>query len=470
MNTHPNTNSIEKHIMVVDDDRYLLMAIDQTLSLNGYSVTSYTSAPEALEEISENDYAAVITDIKMPAMDGLQFLAHLKAIDKELPVIMITGHGDIALAVTAIKSGAYDFLQKPVDEDVLLACLVRAVEKRQLILENRRLSISLKEQRQELTRFYGLVGNHPAMHRLYDIIKAVAAETDPVLIYGETGTGKELVARAIHEIGNHSGQPFVPVNMGAIPAEMIESELFGYAKGAFTGALQSKIGKFEFAGEGTLFLDEICSLPLALQSKLLRVLEEKTITPLGSNTPVPVKARIITATNKNLEREIDKETFRQDLYFRLNVLPVRIQPLRERREDIPLLIEFFRQEYGYDKMQVPSPFSEETLREIMENPWPGNVRELRNHVRRLCILGSLEPTQESAGSDRQHALEQDKHIPLKEFMDKTEKAYIIKALQKNKGQVGPAYEQLGISRKSFYDKINKYDIDLSEYRKPLVKG
>jgi two-component system, NtrC family, C4-dicarboxylate transport response regulator DctD len=465
MNTARKAETTAKHIMVVDDDRYLLMAIDQTLTLNGYSVKSYTSPVEALEELSADEYTAVVTDIKMPTMDGLQFLVHLKAIDQELPVIMITGHGDIALAVTAIKSGAYDFLQKPVDEDVLLACLVRAVEKRHLVLENRRLSFSLKEQRRELTRFYGLIGNHPAMHRLYDIIKAVAVESDPVMIFGETGTGKELVARAIHEIGNHSGRPFVAVNMGAMPAEMIESELFGYVKGAFTGAMQHKIGKFEFAGEGTLFLDEICSLPIALQSKLLRVLEEKSITPLGSNTPVQIRARIITATNKNLEKEVEKETFRQDLYFRLNVLPVRIQPLRERKEDIPLLVEFFRQEYGYDKMQIPSAFSPETLREIMENPWPGNVRELRNHVRRLCILGSLDTSKASDRSEKNPVLEPDGHLPLKEFMDQTEKAYIIGVLQKNKGRVAPTHERLGISRKSFYDKINKFSIDLNAYRK-----
>jgi two-component system, NtrC family, C4-dicarboxylate transport response regulator DctD len=465
MNTPKGSDSTEKHIMVVDDDRYLLMAIGQTLTLNGYSVTSYTSPLEALEELSAEKYAAVITDIKMPTMDGLQFLVHLKAIDQELPVIMITGHGDITLAVTAIKSGAYDFLQKPVDEDILLACLVRAVEKRHLILENRRLSVRLKEQHRELTRFYGLVGNHPAMHRLYDIIKAVAAETDPVMIFGETGTGKELVARAIHEIGSHASEPFVAVNMGALPAEMIESELFGYVKGAFTGAMQRKIGKFEFAGEGTLFLDEICSMPIALQSKLLRVLEEKFITPLGSNTQVSVKARIITATNKDLEREIENDTFRQDLYYRLNVLPVRIQPLRERKEDIPLLVEFFRQEYGYDKMLAPAPFSPESLQEIMENPWPGNVRELRNHVRRLCILGSLDNSRPADCVEKPQPPGQEGNLPLKEFMDQTEKTFIIGVLQKNKGQVAPTYEQLGISRKGFYDKINKFDIDLSAFRK-----
>ncbi len=465
MNTPKRAEATEKHIMVVDDDRYLLMAIGQTLTLNGYSVDTYTSPLEALENLDKEEYATVISDIKMPTMDGLQFLAHIKAVDKELPVIMITGHGDIALAVTAIQSGAYDFLQKPVDEDVLLACLVRAVEKRQLVMENRRLSISLVEQRQDLTRFYGLIGNHPAMHRLYDIIKAVAAEADPVMIYGETGTGKELVARAIHEIGSRSGQPFVAVNMGAMPAEMIESELFGYVKGAFTGAMQRKIGKFEYAGEGTLFLDEICSLPIALQSKLLRVLEENMITPLGSNIQVSVKARIITATNQDLEREIAKETFRQDLYFRLNVLPVLIQPLRERKEDIPLLVEFFRQEYSYGKMQAPAPFSPETIREIRENPWPGNVRELRNHVRRLCILGALDENTTADSTEKQQAPEPDGHLPLKEFINQTEKEYIIGILRKNKGQVGPTYDRLGISRKSFYDKINKFAIDLSVFRK-----
>ncbi len=469
MNTTENAESTKKHIMVVDDDNYLLMAIGQTLTLSGYSAHTHTSPIEALEHLRDFEYAAVISDIKMPAMDGLQFLVHVKVVDPELPVIMITGHGDIALAVTAIQSGAYDFLQKPVDEDTLLACLVRAVEKRQLVLENRRLSTTLVTQRQDLTRFYGLIGNHPAMHRLYDIIKAVAAEADPVMIHGETGTGKELVARAIHEIGARAGQPFVAVNMGAMPAEMMESELFGYVKGAFTGAMQRKIGKFEFAGNGTLFLDEICSLPIALQAKLLRVLEEKTITPLGSNTPVTIGARIVAATNKDLEKEIAQETFRQDLYFRLNVLPVRIQPLRERKEDIPLLVEFFRQEYSYGKMQAPAPFSAETIKEIKDKPWPGNVRELRNHVRRLCILGVLDSEKSRDNSVTSQAPDSDQTVPLREFLDRTEKAYIVGILGETKGQVAPTYARLGISRKSFYDKINKFGIDLGSFRK-AAKG
>ena len=464
MHEHNEHSPGPQRIMVVDDDRYLLMAIEQTLQLNGYRVDTFASPVEALEQLGKEEYAAVVSDIKMPVMDGLQFLAHVKAADPELPVIMITGHGDIALAVTAIQGGAYDFLQKPVDEDVLLACLVRAIEKRQLVLENRRLSSSLAEQRQDLTRFYGLIGNHPAMHRLYDIIKAVAVENDPVMIYGETGTGKELVARAIHEIGSRAGQPFVAVNMGAIPSEMMESELFGHLKGAFTGAHQRKVGKFEFAGEGTLFLDEICSLPVPLQAKLLRVLEEKSITPLGSNTQIPVRARIIAATNKDLEQEIARENFRQDLYFRLSVLPIRIQPLRERREDIPLLVEFFRQEYGYGKMQAPPLFPPETIREICTGPWPGNVRELRNHVRRLCILGSIEHGESDCQTRKEESPESAEQLPLKDYMDRMEKCFIESALRESRGQVAATCRRLGISRKSLYDKVGRYAIDLNAFR------
>ncbi len=455
-------------IMVVDDDIFLLKAIEQTLVLNNYCVDTFNTASKSLSAVRDVDYAAVFADIKMPGMDGIELLGHLKKIDPELPVIMITGHGDVAMAVIAIQKGAYDFLQKPVDEDVMIASLSRAVEKRQLVLENRKLSGRLQEQRRKRSHFHGMVGNHPVMQQLYDTLEKVAAENDPVMLYGETGTGKELAAQAIHEIANRSGKPFVAINMGAIPAEMIESDLFGHVKGAFTGAVQQKTGKFFYAGEGTLFLDEINSLPIELQGKLLRVLEEKTITPLGSNVPVPVQARIIAATNKNLTEEIAQGRFRKDLYFRLNVLPVNIPSLQEWSADIPLLVEYFRQEYCHERQQDVEPFDHNTLLSLQKKEWPGNVRELRNYVRRMCIFGSqsgMDEFPQQLDRLRQQGIKQ--KVVLKDLLAQVEKKYLMEILEKNRGQITQSYQDLGISRKSLYDKVKKYDLDLALFRKPL---
>jgi len=453
-------------IMVVDDDIFLLRAIEQTLVLNNYHVDTFSTASKSLSAVKDTDYAAVITDIKMPGMDGIELLEQLQIIDPELPIIMITGHGDVAMAVSAIQKGAYDFLQKPVDEDVMTASLRRAVEKRQLVLENRKLSRRLQEQRRQRSHFHGMVGNHPAMQQLYDTLLKVAAENDPVMLYGETGTGKELAARAIHEIADRSGKPFVAVNMGAIPAEMIESDLFGHVKGAFTGAVQQKKGKFFYAGEGTLFLDEINSLPIELQGRLLRVLEEKTITPLGSNVPVPVHARIISATNKNLIEEIAQGRFRKDLYFRLKVLPVNIPALEEWSADIPLLVEYFRQEYCHERQQDVEPFDHKTLLTLQKKEWPGNVRELKNYVRRMCIFGSqsgMDEFSQQLDSLRQQGIKQ--KVVLKDLLAQVEKEYLMEILEKNQGQITESYQDLGISRKSLYDKVNKYDLDLALFRK-----
>lgn len=455
-------------IMVIDDDIYLLTAIEQTLLLNNYSVDTFTTAQNILPALADIDYAAVITDIKMPGMDGIELLGHIRKDDPELPVIMITGHGDVNMAVSSIKDGAYDFLQKPVDEDVLLTSLSRAVEKRQLVLENRKLNRHLQEQRQNCCYFHGLVGNHPSMQQLYESIKKVAAENDPVMLYGETGTGKELVARAIHEIADRSEKPFVAINMGAIPVDMIESDLFGHVKGAFTGATQQKTGKFSYAGEGTLFLDEINSLPIGLQTKLLRVLEEKSITPLGSNIPVPVHARIIAATNKDLSEEIEKGNFRQDLFFRLNVLPVTLPPLRERSEDIPLLVEYYRQAYCHERQQDVEPIDQKTLRSLQKETWPGNVRELKNYVRRMCIFGS-QPCSNEIAQNSEQFIEQGvkEKLPLKSLIEQVEKKFLIEVLGKNRGQITQTYQDLGISRKSLYDKVNKYNINLALFRETV---
>ena len=449
----------QNSVLVVDDDQYLLSAIGQNLMLNGYRADLQANPLTALELARNNAYMAVIADIKMPVMDGMQLLAELRMVDRDLPVIMITGHGDVALAVQAIRVGAYDFLEKPVDEEVLLASLQRAVEKRRLVLENRKLQEDLARQSHQ-SFFRGMVGCHPLMHRLYDVVEMVARETDPVLLSGETGTGKELVAQAIHQIGRPKGT-FVGVNMAALPVEMVESEFFGHERGAFTGAVATKIGKFEYAREGTLFLDEICSLPLPLQAKLLRVLEERNFCRLGSNTVLPLQARIISATNRNLEEEIAAGRFRQDLFYRLNVLSIDIPPLRKRKDDIPLLVEFFRQEYCRERQQSVPPFTVQQLEMICAQDWPGNIRELRNYVRRACILGN-EPEMQNGQAMTAVALPDGHNLqPLKEYIEDLEKAYIIRVLSMHEGKVGQTHQILGLSRKGLYDKINKYTIDLN---------
>jgi two-component system, NtrC family, C4-dicarboxylate transport response regulator DctD len=451
-------------ILVVDDDSYLLDAICQTLSLHGYEVDSFTKPGEAVIALLPSTYMAVIADVKMPVINGLDFLNRVKTHDQALPVIMITGHGDIDLAVKAMKNGAYDFLEKPVDEDVLLASLGRAVEKMALVLDNRRLQSRLADSAEQRCGFQGLIGNHPLMQRLYDTIEIVARENDPVLISGETGVGKELVARAIHNLSNRRDKPFVAVNMGAIPAEMLEAELYGYEKGAFTGATQTKIGKFEFAGQGTIFLDEICSLPFHLQAKLLRVLEDRAITRLAANKAIPVQARIIAATNSDLMKEIETGRFRQDLFFRLNVLPIEVPPLRDRRSDIPLLAGFFCQDFGHGRAGGIF-LTEETIRRLITREWQGNVRELKNHMRRLCVYGEGISSAGEAQPGLPAAEEEGRSaVSLRGAVEEAEKQHLVSILHLHKGQVTSACKDLEISRKCLYDKINKHGIELDSFR------
>lgn len=459
-----NPDGDNKKIMVVDDDAYLLTAIDQTLTMHGYHVNSFDKPGDALESLSSCTYLAVIADVKMPLMDGLEFLQRIKVQDPDLPVILITGHGDVDMAVVAMKKGAYDFLEKPVDEDVLLSSLSRAVEKMQLILINRDLSRRLEQNRGKRDRFHGLIGSHPLMQNLYDAIELVAAEDYPVLITGETGTGKELVARAIHDLSSRKGRPFVAVNMGAIPEDMLESELFGHEKGAFTGAGHLKLGKFEFAANGTLFLDEINNLPINLQAKLLRVLEDNAIIRLGANEPIPMRARIITATNSDLVQELESGRFRSDLYFRLNVLPIRVPPLRERKSDIPLLFKCFCDQYAREHGLQPDGPDAEALQAAARQDWPGNVRELKNYVKRLCVYRGKADT--SLPLDTKSASENLKPavIPLRKAIDEAEKKHIMDVLRMYNGQIASAHKALMISRKSLYDKINKYKIDLDSFR------
>lgn len=461
-----STNKQRPEILVVDDDLFLLSAIRQTLEMNGYGAKTCASPLEALALLSHISFASVLSDIRMPEMDGLVLLERILEQDPELPVILMTGHGDISMAVEAVKKGAYHFLQKPVDEDIILTVLERAIERRQLVQENQRLEQELTFTRKSRSHFCGLVGRHPSMLGLYTLIETIAGEEDPVLIIGETGTGKDLVARAIHDLRHKntaSGKaPYVAVNMGAIPSEMIESELFGHEKGAFTGALQRGVGKFEYAGQGTIFLDEICSMPVSLQAKLLRVLEDRSFSRLGSNASIPLQARIIAATNHDLPTEIEQGHFRRDLYFRLNVLPVHLSPLRERLEDIPLLVEYFVNEFCEGREDNAPPCPPEMIQRLMEQKWPGNIRELRNVVRRYCVFGGEESFPEP--NEQKKAETERSCLPWKEYMEQMEQRYVIEVLQRTAGQVSLAHQMMGISRKSLYDKINKYNIDLQRFR------
>ncbi|MDW7772406.1 MAG: sigma-54 dependent transcriptional regulator [Desulfobulbaceae bacterium] len=460
-----------RQIMIVDDDPYLLNAIHQTLTLNGYEADAFVNPVNALEAFDRQQYLAVIADVKMPIMDGLTFLKNVRQLDPDLPVIMITGHGDVDMAVVAMKNGAYDFLEKPVDEDVLLSSLDRSIEKMELVLRNRELNRQLAEARENRVRFQGLIGNHQSMQRLYHSIEIVAREDYPVLITGETGTGKEIVARAVHDLSGRSGRPFVPVNMGAIPIDMLEAELFGYERGAFTGATQTKIGKFEFAGEGSLFLDEISCLPLTLQAKLLRVLENRTMSRLGSNLSIPLHSRIIAATNCNLEQEVERGRFRQDLYFRLNVLPVHVPALRERKSDIPLLFRYFCNEYAREHGLAEEIPDDGNIRQLLDRDWPGNVRELKNFARRYCVYRDtpFHPGEDPDSTPADTDDITDSLCSLKQAVDEAERKHIIAALEKCNGRINVANTLLGISRKCLYDKINKHRIDPDTFRKNKVR-
>jgi len=456
-------------VVVIEPDRAHLQTIRGALADSGCDVLACETYGQAQALLAANVCDTVIAGMEIPDMPGVSLVERILAEDANLPLIVLTSRGDVGTAVEAVKRGAYYFLEKPVDKKLLVTTVLRAVEKRGLVLDNLLLERRLQAGTSTKSRFYGLIGNHPVMRDLYTIIEAFGEERDPVLITGETGTGKELVARALHEINQPSGAPYVAVNMGALPSEMIESELFGYEKGAFTGALQRKIGRFEFAGTGTIFLDEICSMPPHLQARLLRVLEVKKFSRLGSNELIPMRARVIAATNRDLEKEVEQGRFRQDLYFRLNVLPIYLPPLRKRKEDIPLLIEYFLREYCDSHPEKPAEFTPQHIEELCRGDWPGNIRELRNVVRRQCVMGhnpafALDTEDKHVANLDHFALDSGERLTWKVFMETQERRYLEHVLNVSGGKVISACKFMDISRKNLYDKINKYGIDLAPFR------
>ncbi|GAA0793039.1 sigma-54-dependent transcriptional regulator [Marinobacterium sediminicola] len=446
-------------VILIDDEHHIRMAAGQTLELAGYQVTTLEQAEPALEQVGTGWPGVVVTDINLPGIDGLELMRRVRAIDPDLPVILITGHGDISMAVSAIREGAYDFIEKPFASELLLDVVRRALDKRSLTLENRRLRDELEAQNAPGPR---IIGNTPAIIALRQLSRSVADMPADILIQAETGCGKDLLARYLHEHGKRREHNFVAINCGAVPENLIESELFGHEAGAFTDAKAQRIGKFEHANGGTLFLDEIESMPMALQIKLLRVLEERAIERLGSNEVIPLDLRVIAATKVDLKQEAAAGRFREDLYYRLNVVRLDIPPLRERREDIPLLFQHFAliasSQYGREIPQL----SAERMHSLMVHDWPGNVRELRNLAERYVLLG------ESCTFDFDNrpitASESVDGMTLPEQVERFEKMLIHTELGRHGGSIKDTLACLGLPRKTLYDKMKKYGLDKNDYK------
>ena len=365
-------------VLIIDDEPAIRRAMCGILSNEGYTTTDAASALEALPMLNENVFDAIFCDIKMPQMDGIEFLEKAKTVT-DTPIIIISGHGTIDIAVDAIKKGAYDFIEKPIDLNRMLITLRNALDKNRLVNETKKLRNTVNKQ-------YEMIGDSWAMNELYTMIERVAPTNARVLILGENGTGKELVARQLHEMSPRNSGPFIEVNCAAIPSELIESQLFGHEKGAFTSAIKQKKGDFELADNGTLFLDEIGDMSLAAQAKVLRALQENKITRVGGEEEINVDVRVIAATNKNLQEEIAKGNFREDLYHRISMIIMKVPPLRERLDDIPLLINSFVVKAA-NEMGKPIPyFTESAIEELKKQHWSGNIRELQNVVGRLVIL------------------------------------------------------------------------------------
>jgi len=440
--------SLQPRVILVDDDAEVRDAYRQTLELDGFDVTAFASAGAGLSVLSPDLPAVVVSDVRMPGKDGFDFLEAVQAVDPEIPVILVTGHGDVPMAIKAVRAGAWDFLEKPADPVRLVETVRRAFAHRSLILENRALKAGSADQDPFAGR---LVGRSTVIERLRRNLRTLAeAETD-VLLLGETGTGKEVAARALHDFGRRRKGRFVAVNCGAMPETMIESELFGHEPGAFTGARERRIGKIEHASGGTLFLDEIESMPMTAQIRLLRVLQERTIERLGSNKEIPVDIRVVAATKADLAELAGKGAFREDLVYRLNVVTVRLPPLRERRDDIPRLFHHFLALAAARQGRAAPALDPSFQERLQQQDWPGNVRELRNAAERYLLgLDDDEAPQAEAGSREMMTLEQQMEIAERRVLDET--------LARMGGRIGATAEALGITRKTLYLKMRKYDL------------
>ncbi|KJK17550.1 sigma-54 dependent transcriptional regulator [Pseudomonas sp. 2(2015)] len=439
-------------VMVVDDEASIRTAVEQWLSLSGFNVQLFSRAEDCLEQLPGHFPGVILSDVRMPGMDGLQLLGKLQASDADLPVILLTGHGDVPMAVEAMRNGAYDFLEKPFSPEALLGSLRRALEKRQLVLENRR----LHEQADFKVRLEAnLLGVSQGMQQLRKQVLDLASLPVNVLIRGETGSGKEQVARCLHDFGPRAGKPFVALNCAAIPEQLFEAELFGHESGAFTGAQGKRIGKLEYANGGTVFLDEIESMPLAQQAKLLRVLQEQKLERLGANQSISVDLRIIAATKPDLLEEARAGRFREDLAYRLNVAELRLAPLRERREDIPLLFNHFAR-LAAERVGRSAPLlSGAHLGKLLGHDWPGNVRELANAAERHA-LGLGEPAAAPIEAGQSLAAQQEAF----------EAQCLRAALSRHKGEIKAVMEELQLPRRTLNEKMQRHGLLREDFLGP----
>lgn len=450
-------------ILITDDEKSIRNALKEILEFENYRVVEAENGEKAIEIIKcDNSIDLVLLDIKMQGMDGMETLDKVKESEPELPVIMISGHGTIKVAVEATKKGAFDFLEKPPDLNRLLISIRNGLQSSELIKENRQI-------RSELHGSTDIIGGSSSMIQIKEMIRKVAPSNSRVLITGENGTGKELVARAIHDNSTRSAKKFVDVNCAAIPSELLESELFGHEKGAFTGASELRIGKFEQADGGTLFLDEIGDMSSESQAKVLRALQENQIVRVGGNERIDVDVRIISATNKDLEEEIDQGNFREDLFHRLNVIPIHLPPLKERREDIPELAKWYLKRLSQKEIIFTGKyFTDSALEELKKMDWPGNIRELQNVIERVALLTNEDKISEK---DIERLITRKKKIDhqmdgfiddtdsFQEFKEEAEKLFLLKKLDKYNWNISMTADAIGIQRSHIYNKMKKYDIE-----------
>jgi two-component system nitrogen regulation response regulator NtrX len=457
---------VKGRILVVDDERSIRDVLAQVLGYEGYEVITAGSGGEAITAHRAQPFHLIILDVKMQGIDGIDTLQQLRAEDPSVRVVMISGHGTISTAVQAVKQGAFDFLEKPLDSDRLLVTIQHALDHRRLVGENARLREGL--QRANESR-YAMIGKSKVLEDIRELVARVAPTNARVLISGENGSGKELVAHAIHEGSDRRHEAFVDVNCAAIPSELVESELFGHVRGSFTGATADQAGKFEAADGGTLFLDEIGDLALNAQAKILRVLQEGIVVRVGGAKPITVDVRVISATNRDLSEEIAEGRFREDLFFRLNVMPIRVPPLRDRIDDIPALVAHFISALSLGPGMVPKRFSSAAIRRLQRRSWPGNVRELRNAVERILILSSSPevtdvdvgralPPESTAMVEAKQATASSERT-LDDFRGAGERAFLIARLVEHRWNITETAKALRVPRSNLYALLDRYEIE-----------